>query len=101
MLPPYFAGAARSQLITLLEQGHKDVRLSREELDKIACWIDLLVPFCGDYTEANAWTAEETRKYDYFLQKRRSMEATERRNLEEFLASRREGVSPKSAAATP
>ena len=59
MLPPYSAGAAKSRLMTLLEQGHGDVKLSREEIDKIACWIDLLVPFCGDYLEANAWSEAE------------------------------------------
>ena len=59
LLPPYFAGSARSELLTLLEKGHQGVKLSREELDKLACWIDLLVPYCGDYREANAWTEEE------------------------------------------
>ncbi|TET96051.1 MAG: hypothetical protein E3J26_01805, partial [Candidatus Zixiibacteriota bacterium] len=70
MLPPYHAGAARSKLITILEQGHEGVKLSREEIDKLACWIDLLVPYCGDYTEANAWTQEELHKYDHFMKKR-------------------------------
>jgi hypothetical protein len=68
-----------------LDQGHNDVRLSREEMDKIACWIDLLVPFCGAYTEAAAWTADETEKYEHFLNKRRLMEAAEQQNIQEFL----------------
>jgi cytochrome c553 len=71
MLPPYSAGAAKSRLITMLEQGHNGVRLTREELDKFACWIDLLVPFCGDYVEANAWSPEEAGRYQHFLEKRR------------------------------
>lgn len=54
VLPPYHAGAARSKLIKLLEEGHEGVELSREEMDRIACWIDLAVPFSGDYTEAMA-----------------------------------------------
>jgi len=33
---------------------HKGVILSREEFDTFACGIDLGVPFCGDYREANA-----------------------------------------------
>ncbi|MBE3096257.1 MAG: hypothetical protein IMZ44_03890 [Planctomycetes bacterium] len=89
MLPPYFAGAARSKLITLLEQGHYQVKLSREEMDKIACWIDLLVPYCGDYLEANAWDEKETGKYDYYLQKRRRMEEMERANIEALLRAAR------------
>lgn len=88
MLPPYHAGAARSKLITILEQGHEGVKLSREEIDKLACWIDLLVPYCGDYTEANAWTQEELHKYDHFMKKRRRMEEIERKNIKELIASR-------------
>lgn len=81
LLKPYSFGAARSGLMTLLEQGHKGARLSPEEMEKLACWIDLLVPFCGDYTEASAWTPEEQEKYDHFLKKRQAMEALERQNI--------------------
>ena len=77
MLPPYFAGSAKSKLMTLLESGHHDVKLRREDLDKIACWIDLLVPFCGDYTEANAWSDAEKAKYNHFLDKRRRLQQEE------------------------
>jgi hypothetical protein len=82
MLPPYFAGAAKSELITMLENSHKGVRLSQQEMEKIACWIDLLVPYCGDYTEANAWTAQEKDKYEHFFQKRRRMEDIEQKNID-------------------
>lgn len=85
MLPPYAAGAARSGLMTLLEQGHNGVRLSREEWDKIACWIDLLVPYCGDYLEANAWSDEEQARYNHFMAKRAAMQEEERRNVEAWV----------------
>jgi len=87
MLPPYYKGAAKSRLMTMLQQGHEGVRLSRQEMDKIACWIDLLVPYCGHYTEANAWSDEEVRKYDHFLNKRKHMEQLERRNIEALIAA--------------
>jgi hypothetical protein len=87
MLPPYYKGASKSKLITMLEQGHEDVELTKEEMDKIACWIDLLVPYCGDYIEANAWTQEEVAMYDHFMKKRKSMEEIERKNIEELLAT--------------
>lgn len=77
MLPPYFAGASKSKLMTLLEAGHHDVKLSRKDLEKISCWIDLLVPFCGDYTEANAWSEAEKAKYNHFLEKRRRLQQEE------------------------
>ncbi len=74
MLPPYAAGAALSPLLTLLEKGHYDVQVSAAEREKVACWIDLLVPFCGDYREAAAWTPEEHAKYERYLNKRLAME---------------------------
>jgi len=70
----------------MLRRGHNGVKLSREEMDKLACWIDLLVPYCGDYTEANAWSDAEKAKYAHFLAKRRRMEQIERKNIEAFLS---------------
>lgn len=87
-LSPYHAGAARSRLIAMLETGHEDAKVTREELDKLACWIDLLVPFCGDYTEANAWSPEDVRKYNHFVQKRKRMEEIEQKNIEDLIAKR-------------
>lgn len=71
MLPPRSTGAVRSPLMALLEGGHQRVRLSREELAAIACWIDLGVPYCGDYEEASIWSDEEREKYRRFLEKRK------------------------------
>ena len=85
-LPPGVAGACRSDLLPLLESGHGGVKLTREELDKLACWIDLFVPYCGDYFEANTWAAEDKAKYDRYLAKRKRMEALERESLEAFVA---------------
>ena len=85
-LPPYAAGACRSGLFPLLAADHYGVSLSPEELDKLACWIDLFVPYCGDYFEANIWSAEERAKYDRYLTKRKRMEAIEQKNLEELAA---------------
>ena len=81
MLPPYFSGAAKSGLLPLLEQGHHDVELSREELDKIACWIDLNVPYCGDYTESHAWPKREVALYAHFLAKRERTAAIDRESV--------------------
>ena len=35
------------------------MRLTAGGEAKLACWIDLLVPYCGDYREANAWSQED------------------------------------------
>lgn len=88
MRAPYSAGAATSGLMKLLEEGHKGVKLNREDLDKLACWIDLVVPFCGDYLEANAWTPPEKERYEYFLAKRKKWEAMEARNILQLLAAK-------------
>lgn len=85
MLPPYFAGAARSGLYKMLKNGHRGVNLSREELDKFACWIDLLIPFCGDYAEAAAWSEEEKQFYERFRAKREAMARVERENIQKYI----------------
>ena len=99
MLPPYYAGSAKSGLISMLEEGHNNVKLSREEMEKICCWIDLLVPYCGDYTEANAWSDREKEKYARYQAKRERMDALDRRNIEAMLAGDRTLPDPGGAAA--
>jgi hypothetical protein len=103
LLPPYWKGAAKSAIMPLLENGHEDVKLSTRELETIACWIDLLVPYCGDYREANTWADEgmerynnwfkddlyaETdpaKRYQHFLDKRKRMQAIETANIKALI----------------
>lgn len=89
MLPAYSAGAARSGLLSLLAEGHYDAHITPEEMERIACWIDLQVPFCGDYQEAGQWTREEQQRYEHFLAKRRRMEELERHNIAALSQARR------------
>jgi hypothetical protein len=88
MLPPYFAGAVKSPLIAMLEKGHNGVELTYEEMEKIACWIDLLVPYCGDYLEANCWNEGDLKKYMHFQAKRDRMARLEVENIKAFIAPR-------------
>ena len=90
MLPPYHAGAARSELLTMFDPNltpktHNDVKLSREELDKLAFWIDMLIPYCGDYLETNAWDDADFKKYEYYEKKRRDMWELDKKNTERLL----------------
>ena len=88
MLPPYHAGASQSRLIRMLEDGsHYGVRLSQPELDRFIVWIDLLVPYCGDYTEA--MNDERIPRYLHFLQKRHRWHAQEAANIEALVRDRR------------
>ncbi|MCF7954841.1 MAG: hypothetical protein K9M75_03465 [Phycisphaerae bacterium] len=84
MLKPCYAGSCKSKLMTMLENNHNKVKLSQEELEKIACWIDLLVPYCGDYTEANTWNAQEMEKYERFMAKRRAMEQLDKKSINQI-----------------
>lgn len=77
LLPPLSAGSNRSRLIALLDAGHEKVKLSPDELGWLATWIDLGVPFAGDYREAAAWTAEESARYERYLAKRQQLAADE------------------------
>ncbi len=86
-LPPISGGATRSGLLELLRNEHKNVKLSPEEFAEIACWIDLLVPYCGDYLEANAWTDDELKKYEHYAAKRRQMESLEQESLKNLTSS--------------
>jgi hypothetical protein len=65
----------------LLNDGHQGVKLSREERNTIACWIDLVVPYCGDYLEANAWNSAEMEKYQHYAKKRTAMEKLEQESI--------------------
>jgi hypothetical protein len=85
LLPPYYRGAATSKLMKLLKKGHGNVKLSREEIELIACWIDLQVPYCGDYKEANIWTKEEMEYYDYYLNKRIKNDKEVAENIKELI----------------
>ncbi|MFP4055745.1 MAG: hypothetical protein ACLF0G_02630 [Candidatus Brocadiia bacterium] len=86
MLPPHHAGAATSRLVAMLEEGHRGVELSPRELRTIAAWIDLLVPYCGDYMET--MRPQDAARYRHFLDKRRRWETQEAANIRAFLADR-------------
>ena len=81
----YYTGSTQSKLLTMLEEGHKQVKLNTEELEKIAAWIDLSVPFVGDYDADNVWTPAEQKKYDDRIKLRRKMEAIDRENIKQFI----------------
>lgn len=85
MLSAGSLGSLNSPIIAMLEKGHNEVHLSRKDLQTISCWIDLGVPFCGDYTEANAWTEEEQAMYARFIEKREKMESEEARSIKKYM----------------
>ncbi|VGO15887.1 hypothetical protein PDESU_04475 [Pontiella desulfatans] len=84
MISPRSVGSVASPLIDRLLKGHG--KLDREELDKIIAWIDLGVPFGGDYYEAGAWSDAEKAFYDRFQAKRERFAALDDLNVQRLLA---------------
>ncbi len=59
--------------------------MTREEMDKLCCWIDLALPHSGDWAEG--MTADDTKTYMNVYQKRLDWEQQEAINIEEYLDS--------------
>lgn len=70
MLPPYHTGSVKSPILDFLEPTHYGVQVSENEKRTFACWIDLVVPFCGSHAQGNTWTDEQKAEFQYFLEKR-------------------------------
>ena len=83
MVPPYSHGSSLSPLVILLEKGHEKVRMTREEMDKICCWIDLALPHSGKWTEGMAPEDEEI--YTKVYRKRLDREGQEALNIQEYI----------------
>jgi hypothetical protein len=101
MLSPYNAGAAKSGIMVmfdpnLAENGmtHQDVQLTREELDKLAAWLDMLVPAFGDYFEGNAWDDNDKRKFAYYERKKQDMHELDAGNILELVSWQNDGKLP-------
>ena len=83
MIPPYSHGSSFSPLVTLLEKGHAKVRMTREEMDKISCWIDLALPHSGKWTEG--MTPEDEEIYTKVYRKRVDWERQDALNIQEYI----------------
>lgn len=57
---PLTFGTTQSRLWKVLEAGHHDVKLTRDEMHRVKCWIDLNCPLWPDYIQRDlrpAYTA--------------------------------------------
>ena len=102
MLPPYACGSTQSKLMDYLEPSHYDVQVTDAERRIVACWIDLAVPFCGSYAEANKWNTQEHARrmetntwnrpqkelYEYFQMKRVRFAQQEIENIKALMRSK-------------
>jgi len=85
MIRPYSCGSSRSPLIALLKKGHEEVKMTGEEMDKIACWIDLALPHSGDWTEG--MKPEDKAVYMRVHAKRLDWTRQEAANIKAYLAA--------------
>jgi hypothetical protein len=83
--PPYRVGACKSPLITLLAAGHHNVTMTKEEMDRIRCWIDLGIPHCGEYTEGMRPADKAATDAQYVL--RRAWEAQEQADIKAMISA--------------
>jgi len=74
-----------------LEPSHHSVKVSQAEKERVACWIDLCVPFCGSYTESNQWEPQVKATYRYFEGKRERLAEIEIDDIRKFVAAKAEG----------
>lgn len=80
LLEPNSYGSNKSGLIARLRSGHGN--LTDAEIRTIAAWIDLSVPFAGDYQEMNNWSESDKAYYEQQLAKRRAQEELDRASIE-------------------
>lgn len=82
---PYRTGALRSPMIQLLRKGHAKVKLPQESIDKLSAWIDLNIPFVGEYDEANTWNESNREVYRIRMKERARNEAIDAANIQQML----------------
>lgn len=83
--PPYRAGSIRSGMIQMLDKGHQGITLSTEEMDKLRAWIDLNIPYCGEYDDDNIWNQRDQKLFRQRMDERLRNEKIEDRNIREFI----------------
>jgi len=79
----WISSASEPTLLPPLKHGSRTSRLFAEHLDKghargitdaekrtLACWVDLGVPFCGDYEEGAVWSEADRAFWNYYTKKR-------------------------------
>ena len=82
---PYYAGSAKSKLITLLKTGHGKTKLTADEINTVSAWIDLNVPFIGEYDEMNDWNAADISLFGKKMAERRRNEAIDTKNIADYI----------------
>jgi len=59
MLVPMDVHADQTELMQILQKGHHNVRLTTEEIEKLACWIDMNAPYHGRRSDISVYPKTE------------------------------------------
>ena len=86
--PIYHRGSAKSKLFDMLESNHGKCKLTSDEMARLRAWVDLCVPFCGDYMEAHSWNEHQVRHYVELVNRRNMFEAEEKKAIAAFINDR-------------
>lgn len=85
LTPPYYSGSTQSGMIKKLLAGHGKTKITPEEIGTIAAWIDLNVPFVGEYDAMNIWDDATKERYDKKLGMRVKQEQIEAENIKAYI----------------
>lgn len=81
---PYSYGSSQSGIIKNLIAGHKDLKITADEIKIIACWIDLSAPHAGTYS--SYMSTSDANSYKSLESKRVKWAAIEAENLKALAA---------------
>ncbi|MBN1760660.1 MAG: PD40 domain-containing protein [Chitinispirillaceae bacterium] len=80
------SGSGTSPLANKLLKGHAPQDMPPEALETIFCWIDMMVPHAGSYSEG--MSASDSAAHDSYMAEHRYKHAEwEKGNIEEFIAA--------------
>ncbi len=85
LIPPYYAGSCKSELIKMLKNKHGKCELTSDEINTVSAWIDLNVPFVGEYDEMNDWDQRELDYYGRKTAERKRNELIEAKNIQGYI----------------
>jgi len=93
-MDPYSYGSTKSGIIKNVLSGHKSVKLTKEEIRILACWIDLEAPHAGAYD--GYMQSADAQKYKSLEQTAQKWYDIEAKNVKDYALTQRTAVHPGS-----
>jgi hypothetical protein len=93
-MAPYSYGSTKSGIMKQVLSNHKNVKLTKEEIKILACWIDLEAPHAGTYD--SYMQAADAQKYKGLEQTAQKWYDIELKNCKDYAAMQRTAALPGS-----